>query len=722
MSHDAFLLEDFLAESSELLEGVASEIESTLESGDQTPLHHVFRAVHTVKGTAGFLGLLNVKNFAHRIEDVLDRLRSGKLHLSPLLAHEIIHCVDLLSRQIPRSVATTPSPDLLPEESEALDRLASAASSGPEDEAATLRTLIRLVDQANDPAACLAEVRETLARWRTARPLDDESSSAEQDWLARAGGLRFTVDGQEITPEVHGCLPFFVAARESRFTDALTDSFLTACKALAARLTALNAASTAVLVDALADECRVIHESPIDLDEFLVSNILDQFQAAVGPFGVAPRRDVPAAPRGDVASSAPRAKEAGNGKPVPTTTAGTVRVREAVLDQFIWHVGETLLALELYRDLQGRLNEANAPATLLTEFNELNREFTVSVGRLQQSAMDIRRVPIGSLLNKVPTMVRQLAPQLGKEVTVEIVGGDCSVDKSLIQELDGPMTHLVRNALDHGLDTPEERVARGRSPVGAIRVECRTERDSLILEIRDDGRGIDPERVLAKAIDRGLVPESRAASLSKEEVLQLLCRPGFSTAEKISDISGRGVGLDVVASTVQRNRGSLIIDSTLGQGTQFTMRFPLRGTVLMVDGLLCESRGRHAAFDVDFVHEVVLIEPDMVRSVMGHPTAVIRNRTYPVHSLDEVLGMVKPPALSDVTSPSTHGVILVHRHRQVLLTVDRLLGYRKMVLKNFDRSLAACDMLTGVAQLGGSKLALVFDVPELLSRLDGREN
>ncbi|MFO0945959.1 MAG: chemotaxis protein CheA [Planctomycetota bacterium] len=713
MSHDDFLLEDFLAESSELLDGVASEVQTVLDTGDTTPLHRVFRAVHTVKGTAGFLGLLNVKNFAHRIEDVLDRLRSGKLHLSRLLATEITHCVDLLSRQIPRSAMAPPTPDLLPDEVAAIERLTAAASADEDNEANTLRRLAETVERVTDPAMCMEAVREILASWR---PSAAESPVASEDdgWPSRAAQLQFLVQGKDLSAEVTACLPFFNASKESRLTDAIAEEFLAACKSLSARLVEIGARSTAALVDALADECRVIHESPIDLDDFLVSNILDQFEKAIGPFGSTRPPSKPT----DTSNNAPE-KLASPPRPAPQATAGTVRVRESVLDQFIWHVGETLLALELYRDLQNRLNEANAPAALLTEFNELNRELTVSVGRMQQSAMDIRRVPISSLLNKVPTMVRQLAPELGKEVSVEIFGGECKVDKSLIQELDGPMTHLVRNALDHGLDPPEERVARGRPAVGTLRIECRTERDSLVLDIRDDGRGIHPDRVLRKALDRGVVSQAQAPSLTREEIFQLLCRPGFSTAEKVSDISGRGVGLDVVASTVQRNRGTLAIESIPGQGTQFTMRFPLRGTVLMVDGLLCESSGRFAAFDVDFVHEVVRIEPDMIKSVMGHPTAVIRNTTYPVHSLDHALGMVRPESAESSAAPGSHGVILVHRERKILLTVDRLLGYRKMVLKNFDRSLAACELLTGVAQLGGSKLALVFDVPELLSRLNG---
>jgi two-component system chemotaxis sensor kinase CheA len=363
--------------------------------------------------------------------------------------------------------------------------------------------------------------------------------------------------------------------------------------------------------------------------------------------------------------------------------------------------------------LHSRLADSKADPALLGEFNEMNREMTVTVGKLQQAVMAVRRVPAGSLLNRIPSMVRQLGQQLGKQVEVVVEGGEILIDKSLLQELEGPMTHIVRNAMDHGFQPPEERERLGLSPTGVLRIRCRTEREFVLLEIIDDGRGIDRDKVLKLAVERGVLTPSQAAAATRDEIPMLLCRPGFSTADKISDVSGRGVGLDVVLNTVERNRGKLSIASELGRGTTFTLAFPLKSTVLMVDGLICESQDCYAAFSVDHVREVVRLRPEMLHSVGGSPTALVRGRTHPIVSLRSILGKNG----SDGT-PCEHGVLLEYQHRSALVSVESLNGYRKMVLKDFNRDMVRCDFLAGVAQLGGSRMALVLDVPELLRSIE----
>jgi two-component system chemotaxis sensor kinase CheA len=717
MSSDS-LIADFLAESAELLEGLDAELQEVLSTGETAPLHKVFRAVHTVKGTAGFLGLLNVKNFAHEIEDILDRLRSNQLPLTPDLQRELTHCLDLLNEQIPRAAANPPTHELTVDEIAAGKQLAEAAGTAVVDDRSVLRKLAAFVHApvGADVDLWLGQLRDMLAPWSAAQDASSALGAPDGDWLSQAAASRFELASVDVTELTLPLFELFRASREARLTDAITEEFLAAIDVLARRGAALGADDVSKRLEATASECRIIHESPIDLDELLVSNLEDQLRETLTPLMRAQPKSAPPA-TAVLEASPPAAKSEAKTSDAPSKALATVRVREDLLDRFIWHVGETYLALELYRDLQNRLSDTGAPANLLSEFTELNRELTVAVGKLQQSAMDIRRVPIATLFNKVPSMVRQLAPQLGKQVEVEISGGDNRIDKSLLQELEGPMTHLIRNALDHGLDTPQEREARGREPTGRLRLSCRTDRESIVIEIEDDGRGIDPSKVRAKAIERGIITAAQAGAFSPDEIYQLLCRPGFSTAEKISDVSGRGVGLDVVSSAVSKNRGKLTIKSQLGVGTQFSMAFPVNSTVLMVDGLLCSSGNRHAAFGVEYVSEVVRLTPEMLRTVAGAPVAVVRGQTYPVYSLQDAFGAVNGDT-SAHTESGEHGVVLQHLHQRALLRVDRLLGYRKLVLKGIDRTLVRCSLLSGVAQLGGAKLALVFDVPELLQFLE----
>lgn len=725
MSSDRALIDDFVAESLELLEGMDRALDEVFHSGDRDGLNSVFRAVHTVKGTAGFLGFLNVKNYCHIVEDVLDRLRSNNLPLDGNLQRQLIICLDLLTRQVPRVAREEPSPTLLEDEERSLEqlkRVVEEIKTPVADPEAVLRSIAKHIAQygETDEGEWLSRLDSMVKPWK-----EEEKVPAGLDlslpWFEKRAVQSFHAhDGTDLTAEVHALLPFFKKAMAGITDNETTEAFLAAAEKLAELLTTHQLPDAAAKMSKVATDCRVIHESPIDLDDLLISTFVEPIEESIEKLRVAalvteaapapPKEAKPKPARAATKSEARAEQREPDRSPPPNQQQATVRVREEALDRFIWSVGEIFLALELYRDLQHRISELPGLGHLGSEFNEINRELGVSVGKLQQSVMDVRRVPAGTLLNKIPSKVRQLAEQLGKEVEAVVEGSELLVDKSLLQELEGPMTHLIRNALDHGLQTPQERFDMGLDPAGKLIVECRIDRQTVIFEVRDNGRGIDSDRVLRTALERGVTTRTEASLLSEDEIRMLLCRPGFSTAKTISDVSGRGVGLDVVLSAVERNRGKLRIDSQVGAGTSFNLTFPLRSTVLMVDGLVCAVDGRFAAFPSDYINEVVRIEPGMISTVTGNPIATVRNRTYPVRSLRELVGLKSEKTLNKVTD----GLILSHQHRSMFLCVDELRGYRRMVLKDFDRSLIECRILSGVAQLGGSKLALVFDVPELL--------
>ena len=274
---------DFVAESSELLEGLDHELAEALAAGDAAPLHRIFRAVHTVKGAAGFLGLLNVKNYSHRVEDVLDRLRSGQLTLTVRLKSELTACIDLIAKQVERSATTPPTADLLPQETESLRRLSDAAASVPSeapDESAVLAEAALQLEMfdAENPHAWLGEMRRLLAPWLKLPAPDDDG-----DWLSKARSRRVAVDGQDLTALAAPCLDFFEKARPAPPTDEVVAPFLAAAEALAVAFQSAGAAPSAELVRAAAEECRFIHESPVDLDALLLSTIEEKFQQAVEP-------------------------------------------------------------------------------------------------------------------------------------------------------------------------------------------------------------------------------------------------------------------------------------------------------------------------------------------------------------------------------------------------------------------------------------------------------
>lgn len=722
MSDSQNLLDDFVAESTDLLAGIEAQVRIVFDTGDRSPLHRVFRAVHTVKGSSGFLGLLNIKNFSHSLEDILDRLRSNLMPLAPNLERQIVRCLDLLSAMVTRAGLEPAEVSLTEDESNAIELLLQAAREcGDENDAET--TLCKIAEYVHsvgdDAGEPWTQLQQMAAPWLAKGRSGSAADGPPGEWLQRAFECRFVAGAADVTDLVSPCLDFFTAPSRGEELPPKTPKFLDDAAALTRRIRELGSESSADILDKMIAECRIIHESPIDLDELLLSTLIDQAGQVLVPWMKSPAAETPPDAEFDKSAVAAKTDDADGEKRTDgdrSGKSGTIRIREATLDQFIWHVGEIFLALEAYRDLQHRLGESNAPMGLVSELSERNRELAVAVGKLQHSVAEVRRVPAGTLLHRIPPMARSLADQLGKEIAVHLDGTEGLVDRSLLQSLEGPMTHLIRNALDHGFPDAEERLASGKPPVGNLWIRCRIERENVVFEVEDDGRGIDPNRVLNKALERGLVSSTQAELLSESEVVALVCLPGFSTAEKVSDVSGRGVGMDVVLSTVERSGGRLNIESRLGLGTKFTLTFPLKSTVLMIDGLLCETAGHHAAFPVEFVNEVVILQRDMLACVSGDMVARIRDRTYPVVPMARVLGLGTGVESGEPISAldGSNGVIISHQRRSVLLSVDRLAGYRKMVLKDFDRELIECKLLSGVAQLSGSKLALVFDVPELL--------
>jgi len=267
------------------------------------------------------------------------------------------------------------------------------------------------------------------------------------------------------------------------------------------------------------------------------------------------------------------------------TTGRTMRVSEEKVDVFMHYVGDLIEISESFNLLQKRIN-VNSDTQLAREFRDVNSAFNQLSDKLQKSLLAIRRVPAGNLVQKVPRMVRDLANSLGKDVKVEVAGQNVQIDKSMIEALESPINDLVRNSVDHGVERPQERKKAGKSETGMVKIDISEHGEDVIISIEDDGAGIDPEEIRKKAVRMGLVPEEQAAQLDDRDVLQFIFASGFSTARKVSDVSGRGVGMDVVRTNVESLKGSISLRSVPGRGSTVTLRLPSSLTVLVVDGML----------------------------------------------------------------------------------------------------------------------------------------
>jgi len=397
--------------------------------------------------------------------------------------------------------------------------------------------------------------------------------------------------------------------------------------------------------------------------------------------------------------------------PDPMEIGRTMRVSEEKIDVFMQYVGDLIEISESFNLLQTRI-DANSDTQLTAEFKNINSNFTQLSDKLQKSLLAIRKVPAMNLIQKIPRMVRDLANSLNKEVQVEFTGENVQIDKSMIEAMESPINHLVRNCVDHGIEMPEERKKSGKSETGLIKVNISEQGDDVIVEIDDDGAGIAPEKNRKKAVQMGLITHERANKLDDREVLEFIFSSGFSTAAKVSDISGRGVGMDVVRFNVESLKGSINLQSTNGKGTTVKMRLPSSLTVLVVNGMLVDVGDQQYIVKLDDIYEIIRPKPEEIITVRNDSECLhVRGQIYPLIRLHELFGVE-----TEFTNPTEAGVILVQvNEKRGAILVDKLLTRQRVIVKKLDEQFSYLNTVAGTAVLANTKVSLVLDIPGILS-------
>ena len=393
------------------------------------------------------------------------------------------------------------------------------------------------------------------------------------------------------------------------------------------------------------------------------------------------------------------------------TTGRTMRVSEEKVDVFMHYVGDLIEISESFNLLQKRI-DINSDTQLAAEFKDINSGFNQLSDKLQKSLLAIRKVPAGDLIQKVPRMVRDLANSLGKEVKVEVTGQGVQIDKSMIEALESPINHLVRNCVDHGIETAEERRKVGKSETGMVKIDIAEHGEDVIIKIEDDGTGIDPEKIRKKAVQMGLVTAEQAAQLNDRDVLQYIFSSGFSTAQKVSDVSGRGVGMDVVRTNVESLKGSIDLQSTFGQGSTVILRLPSSLTVLVVNGMLVNVGDQQYIIKVEDIYEAIRPKPEDITTVHGHAECVhVHGQIYPLIRLHELFGVE-----TELADPTEAMVILAeNKDSRGAILVDKILGQQRAVVKELDKQFSYLNTIAGTAVLANTRVGLVLDVPGILA-------
>jgi two-component system chemotaxis sensor kinase CheA len=438
-----------------------------------------------------------------------------------------------------------------------------------------------------------------------------------------------------------------------------------------------------------------VQDLPENLEDLDFDALLDSLHGAGALPGVGPVADAPAAPK--PAAKKPESKPKPAASPEPGDA--TVRVDVRRLDAMVNLVGELVLARNRLKTIRPRIGD-----------EDLDRAVTAldaATSRLQSAVMTVRMQPVGRVFARFPKLVRDVSRQVGKTVDLEIIGAETELDRNLVEALADPLVHLMRNAIDHGIEAPETRRANGKSDTGLVRLSAQQEGDHVAIEVRDDGGGIDPDKIRQSAIGKGLLDIEDAARLTPDECLQLIFLPGFSTKQQVSDLSGRGVGMDVVQSKIRELSGQVQIQSEVGRGTRFVIRVPL--TLAILPTLLIEIDEDVYALPLVRVIEVLSHRPERAMWIDGQRVLDLRERPTPLLDLRAWLG------LDPLPEKETTAVVLQAGEQRFCLIVDRVRGREEVVIKALPRALRGLPGYAGASLIGDGRMALILDVDALLS-------
>ena len=739
---DEDILQDFLVEAGEILEQLQEQLvdlENNPEDADL--LNAIFRGYHTVKGGAGFLSLTELVEICHGAENVFDVMRNGQRTLTPELMDIILQATDVVVEMFERVKARDP---LEPADAHLVDLLHKLSRPETPDEnifGASEESATAPESFAAEPELVIEEPTAQVPSGTSDGGIDEitedefealldelhgsnapgQSSSASKPSVAPASPSAPTTptaggDSDDITDEEFEALLDDLHGKGQFATSAAPASEPKAPVAPAPSNSSSDEEITDDEFEALLDQLHGSGQGPTQqsaapispeppVDKAATEAVQKAKQAA--PVKAAPTSNsaTPSKPgstaKPKAASPAPKKddKKAAAAAPPAETT---VRVDTKRLDQIMNMVGELVLVRNRLISLGINSNDESMSKAIAN--------LDVVTGDLQGAVMKTRMQPIKKVFGRFPRVVRDLARSLKKEITLELVGEDTDLDKNLVEALADPLVHLVRNSVDHGIEMPDDRAASGKPRMGTVKLSASQEGDHILLTIEDDGKGMDAEKLKEIAISRGVLDADAAARMSDVEAFNLIFAPGFSTKTEISDISGRGVGMDVVKTKINQLNGTVNIDSQLGKGTRLEIKVPL--TLAILPTLMIVVGKQTFALPLGAVNEIINMDIKKTNTVDGQLTMIVRSKAIPLFFLGEWL--IRGP--KDINREKGHVVVVQIGTQQVGFVVDALIGQEEVVIKPLDALLQGTPGMAGATITSDGGIALILDVPSLLKR------
>lgn len=702
-------LDIFVEESRENLQNLnTSLLELEREPGGKGVLNDIFRVAHTLKGMSGTMGFTRMQKLTHTMEDVLDAMRNGRIVAAPHSVDVLFQCLDALENYVHHIVedgseGTEDNQPIIDSLKAVLSGEGAATSpvakpAKKEEPAAPAR---QAAPAASAPVAAAPEIRLPLNQYdvniiekafEIGMNVHQIHVVLDKGCLLKAARAFIVFQILERDSEIIKSVPkvediederfdndFTVIAISQKDADFFRKEITSVAEVAEANVLTLGRQHLSVSAPAaIGTDAAETFEADADADED------SERQPAAGA--------APAAPAGD------RAQGQDAGKAKPQKTGKTVRVDIDRLDVLMNLVSELIIIKTRLDDVKGndRFGEA-------VEYLE-----RISTS-LHDAVMKVRMVPVETVFNRFPRMIRDIARDLDKDVDLHMSGEETELDRTVIDEIGDPLIHILRNSADHGLESREERKASGKGRVGNIWLRAYQDGNTVVIEVEDDGRGINIERVRDKIVERGLETREIAKNFTDKEVIEFLFKPSFSTADKVTDLSGRGVGLDVVKTKIEALGGMVEVETKRGFGSKFIIRLPL--TLAIIQALLTRIGDEKYAIPLGSIREIFNIKPSEIQLVRNQEVIMLRNSVIPIVRLDQILGVpnVKPD------SEKKHLTVVIVKKGDKLsgFIVDGLIGQQEIVIKSLGKLLSGVKWIAGATILGDGNVALIVDVNSL---------
>ncbi|MEJ5229031.1 chemotaxis protein CheW [Pseudothermotoga sp. U03pept] len=628
---------------------------------DAEAINETFRALHTLKGMSGTMGFETMSKLCHKMEQLLDKIRSKKIKLDSKMLDQLFIGVDVLDKMIASIVKS--GTDHLPD----FDVVAFAQNFE------VLSSVVETVEPTKEKKESAEKAEITESVQKVIAEAEREGYNAYQLSITLASGTQFKAVRMYMVfkaIEEHGGQ---ILSSKPSVEDIEQEKFDRDVELI-------------IVIREDKESLRNMIMSISEIERVTIKDISQkEVQVQTAVIGENEEKKIVEGTRAEISKEKRRLTQ-------------TVRVDIDKLDNLMNLMGELVISRSRIGDTLRKYSIKEVDESL----SQLNR---ISLD-LQNVVMKIRMVPIAFVFNRFPRMVRDVAKQLGKEINFVVEGEDTELDRTFVEDIGEPLLHMLRNAIDHGIESKEERLAKGKPPIGTVVLSARHEGNNVVIEVRDDGRGIERSAVLKKAIEKGLVTEAQAETLPDEKVYEFLFMPGFSTKAETTELSGRGVGLDVVKNVVESLNGTVSIESAKNKGTTITMRLPL--TLAIIQALLVKVNNLVYAVPIANIDSTLSISKEQIQKIQDRQVSVIRGEIIPIVKLWDILELKHE---GDDTIYNT--VIVRVGNRKYGLTVDTLIGQEDIVIKSLGKIFSDVRIFSGGAILGDGSIALILDVANI---------